>query len=43
MLKHKIKDINKVGRIISEYYRNSELVMQVVKKGTSPDKIFKKK
>lgn len=43
LVKHKIKDINKVGRIISEYYRNSELVMQVVKKGTSPDKIFKKK
>jgi flagellar protein FlaI len=43
LVKNKIKDINEVGRIISEYYRNPEMVLGMVKKGTRAQKIAKKK
>ncbi len=43
LVKNKVKDINEVGRIISEYYRNPDMVLNIVKKGTRPHKITKKK
>jgi flagellar protein FlaI len=33
MVKNKVKDINKVGRIISDYYKDPESILKEVKKG----------
>jgi flagellar protein FlaI len=43
LIKNKVKDINEVGRIISEYYRNPEMVLKMVKKDGSPLKTISKK
>ena len=32
LVKNKIKDINKVGRIISDYYKDPETVLKMVEK-----------
>ncbi|MFC2143896.1 type II/IV secretion system ATPase subunit [Candidatus Aenigmatarchaeota archaeon] len=39
MVKNQVKDINEFGRIISEYYRNPDMVLTMVSKGESPHKI----
>jgi flagellar protein FlaI len=33
MVKNKVKDINKVGRIVSDYYKDPESILKEVKKG----------
>lgn len=43
LVKTKTKDINEVGRIISEYYRDPDKILGMVKKGTRPKKITDKK
>ncbi|UCD07467.1 MAG: CpaF family protein [Candidatus Aenigmatarchaeota archaeon] len=43
LVKTKTKDINEVGRIISEYYRDPDKILSMVKKGTRPKKITDKK
>jgi len=42
LVKNKVKDINEVGRIVSEYYRNPDEILKMVRKGTKPQRVKKK-
>ncbi len=42
LVKNKVKDINEVGRIVYEYYRDPDMVLKMVRRGTKPQKVKKK-
>jgi flagellar protein FlaI len=39
MLKHKIYDVNAVGKVVAMYYRDKTGLLEAVRKNTEPDKI----
>jgi len=40
MLEHKVMDIGSVGRIIAEYYRDNDVVLELVNKNESPESLL---
>jgi len=43
MLKQNIKTVNTVGKVIADYYRDKDYVLNLVKKNKTPKQIFEKK
>ena len=40
LLGHKVMDINSVGRIVAEYYRDKSVVWDLAERGKKPDELL---
>ncbi|ODS35021.1 MAG: hypothetical protein A7316_04665 [Candidatus Altiarchaeales archaeon WOR_SM1_86-2] len=40
LLEHNVMDINSVGRVIAEYYRDKSMVWDMVEKGKKPEELL---
>ncbi len=41
LVKHKIRDIESVGKILKEYYTNPDFVIDIVEKNKKPELLLK--
>ena len=40
MVKHQLKDTDKIGLVVGEYYTNEDKIVEAVKKNKKPDELI---